>query len=67
VAILPAVRGGLAAPADLPVRYRPIADDGAFREIGMAWSGERRLLPAAERFRLYVVDNARTLFPAMTG
>jgi DNA-binding transcriptional LysR family regulator len=67
VAILPAVRGGLAAPADLPLRYRPIADDGAFREIGMAWSGERRLLPAAERFRRYVVDNARALFPAMTG
>lgn len=67
VAIVPAVRTGLAGPSDLPLRYLPISDDGAIREIGIAWSAERRLLPAAERFRQYVIDNARRLFPAMTG
>jgi LysR family transcriptional regulator, transcription activator of glutamate synthase operon len=67
VAVVPAVRGGLAAPADLPLRYRPIADDGAFREIGIAWPAERRLLPAADRFRQYVIGHARLLFPSLTG
>jgi DNA-binding transcriptional LysR family regulator len=33
----------------------PIADGGASREVGLAWSEERRLLPSAELFRQHVL------------
>ncbi len=32
-----------------------IADDGAYREVGLAWSQQRRLLPSAELFRQAVL------------
>lgn len=57
VAIVPMVRRELTAESS--VRYLRIADDGAAREIGIAWSTERRLLPAAERFRRHVIDQVR--------
>ncbi|MGD9959911.1 LysR family transcriptional regulator [Nocardioides sp.] len=34
----------------------PLSDPGAFREVGVAWSRERRLLPSAELFRQYVIS-----------
>ncbi len=40
------------------IAYRPIADPEAQRQIGVAWSRERRLLPAATEFRRHVVDYA---------
>jgi DNA-binding transcriptional LysR family regulator len=55
VAVLPAPRDRV---RDDPVRYRPIADRTAVRQIGIAWSRERRMLPAAERFRRHVIDTA---------
>lgn len=36
----------------------PIRDAGACREVGVAWSAEHRLLPAAEMFREHVLDRA---------
>jgi LysR family transcriptional activator of glutamate synthase operon len=43
----------------------PISDVGAFREVGVAWSPERRLLPAAEMFLAHVLDRAAAgLLPA---
>jgi LysR family transcriptional regulator, transcription activator of glutamate synthase operon len=36
----------------------PISDVGASRKVGVAWSAERRLLPAAEMFREHVLDRA---------
>ena len=33
-----------------------LTDDGAHREVGLAWSTSRRLLPSAELFREYVLD-----------
>ena len=43
--------------ADLSV-YREILDAGAVREIFLAWSAERRLLPAADLFRKHVIRRA---------
>jgi LysR family transcriptional activator of glutamate synthase operon len=40
-------------------RLVALADPGARREIGLAWSTERRLLPAADVFRRFVLGQAR--------
>ena len=37
----------------------PLEDRGAFREVGLAWSNERRLLPSADLFRQHVLTTAR--------
>ncbi len=58
VAIVPAPRSGSAEPDGAAVRHLLISDPGATREVGLAWSAERRLLPAADRFRQYVIDRA---------
>jgi LysR family transcriptional regulator, transcription activator of glutamate synthase operon len=58
VAIVPAARRGVAQGAPRVLRHVPIADPGATREIGLAWSAERRLLPAADEFRRYVIERA---------
>lgn len=58
VAIVPEVsadHGGLALE---DVSYLPIGDPEAVRHIGLAWSSERRLLPAAELFRKHVISAA---------
>jgi LysR family transcriptional activator of glutamate synthase operon len=67
---LPTIRGFVAAGlgvAIVPVttetaagrlHYLELTDRGARREIGMAWSAERKLLPAAELFRAHVADRA---------
>jgi DNA-binding transcriptional LysR family regulator len=54
VAIVPAARETAAGR----LRYLELTDRGAVREIGMAWSAERTLLPAAELFRAHVADHA---------
>ena len=59
VAIVPMTRRSLAAEPSASVAYLGITDAGAARDIGIAWSTERRLLPAAERFRRHVVDEVR--------
>lgn len=58
VAIVPAPRVGHWDLAVGPLRYLKITDPGAEREIGLAWSTERRLLPAASLFRKHVIDRA---------
>jgi DNA-binding transcriptional LysR family regulator len=55
VAVLPVPRDSV---RDDQVRYQPIADRAAVRQIGIAWSRERRILPAADRFRRHVIDSA---------
>jgi LysR family transcriptional activator of glutamate synthase operon len=57
VAVVPAPR---AASAERAVSYLAIEDPAAVREISLTWPGDRRLLPAAERFRDYVVGRAAT-------
>lgn len=47
--------------AEPPTRFRGVrllrlTDPGAFRDIGLAWSLERRLLPSADLFRRHVLE-----------
>jgi DNA-binding transcriptional LysR family regulator len=56
VAIVPST-GTLGAETG-GLRLLPIADAGASRDVGVSWSTERRLLPAAEMFRRHVLDRA---------
>ncbi len=58
IAIMPAPHDGSGSSSDDGVRYLPIDDPLAVREIGLAWSAERRLLPSAELFRSHVVRRA---------
>jgi DNA-binding transcriptional LysR family regulator len=55
VSILPAARDGAPGAAGGPLRHLRIPDPQAARDIGVAWSTERRLLPAAELFRQHVI------------
>ena len=36
-------------------RLVPLSDEGAFRDVGVAWSKTRRLLPSADLFRRHVL------------
>ena len=49
-----------AAPLRL-LRLVPLLDHAAARDIGLAWSGRRRLLPSAELFRQHVLSQAGLL------
>jgi LysR family transcriptional regulator, transcription activator of glutamate synthase operon len=56
VAIVPAPRAGSPVAGPGPVRYLPILDDGAERDIYLTWPADKPLLPAAELFRGHVID-----------
>jgi DNA-binding transcriptional LysR family regulator len=56
VSILPMAHDGAFGSAGGPLRHLPITDHQASRDIGVAWSTERRLLPAAELFRQHVIE-----------
>ena len=58
VAIVPASPGAVPESTAARLRHLAIADAEAVRDIGVTWSRERRLLPAAELFRGYVLDRA---------
>jgi LysR family transcriptional regulator, transcription activator of glutamate synthase operon len=67
IAIVPALREGSPDVATGPLQHVQIADPRAVREIGLAWSGTRRLLPTAELFRDHVIRRAAShLLPAVT-
>lgn len=59
VAIVPSTHTGSVTDAG-PVSYLEISGVHAVREIGLTWSADRRLLPAAEVFRRHVSDRARS-------
>ena len=66
VAIVPALREGSPETVTGPLHYVEIADPLAIRGIGLTWSTERRLLPAAELFREHAIGRATArLFPAV--
>lgn len=52
VAVLPPPRAGEQATDS--ARYLALSDPRAVREIGLSWSADRRLLPAAQLFREHV-------------
>lgn len=56
VAVVPALPGEVLAHAGGPERSVRLTDRGAFRDVGLAWSRNRRLLPSAELFRRHVLD-----------
>ena len=56
-------------PAPRPRSEEPrlrLTDPGAHREVGLAWSKERRLLPSAEMFRQHVLEASRTQLGEVT-
>ena len=66
VAIVPALREGSPDAVIGPLHYLEIADPQAVRGIGLTWSTERRLLPAAELFREHAIGRANArLLPAV--
>jgi LysR family transcriptional activator of glutamate synthase operon len=58
VAVLPSDGGGAGGDRGSPHQVR-ITDDGAYREVGLAWLPERRLLPSAALFRQHVMGRGR--------
>lgn len=58
VAVVPAPPAESPDVIGRPVSYPHIEDSGALREICLTWSAERRLPPAAERFREHVITRA---------
>jgi LysR family transcriptional activator of glutamate synthase operon len=67
VAIVPAPREDAADPPTGPIRYLQISDAHAVREIGLAWSTERRLLPAAKLFRDHAIASASSRVSARSA
>ena len=65
VAIVPATPEPTGDVRAERVALLPISDAGAVREVGVAWSAEHRLLPAAQMFRTHVLHRAAAgLLPA---
>jgi LysR family transcriptional activator of glutamate synthase operon len=58
VAIIPAVASEAQAPVGRERLVR-LTDPAAYREVGLAWPAERRLLPSADLFRRHVLDNTQ--------
>ena len=59
IALIPGSGRQPASAAVERIRYLDLIDVHAIREIGLFWSADRRLLPAAELFRQHVVDRGR--------
>lgn len=57
VSILPAMGEDPLPRYAATARLVALADPGAHREIGLAWSTQRRLLPAADLFRRFVLTS----------
>ncbi|MCK0112492.1 LysR family transcriptional regulator [Ornithinimicrobium sp. F0845] len=56
VSVLPAPPAHDTADSPASIRYLPLADRHAVREIGLTWSEEHRMLPAARLFREHVMQ-----------
>jgi LysR family transcriptional activator of glutamate synthase operon len=56
VAIVPTSMMSTNEPVRSELTYRAVADPGAVLEIGIAWSTQRRMLPAAEVFLTHCTD-----------
>jgi DNA-binding transcriptional LysR family regulator len=52
VALVPATDTGSRSGNGGTERLVRLADEGAYRDVGLAWSKERRLLPSADLFRV---------------
>lgn len=63
VAVMPASWDPTPDLSTRRVHHLQLTDPGAIREIGIAWSTERRLLPAAELFLAHVTQDATEPMP----
>ena len=59
VAIVPALPAEARALVGGAERLVRLTDPGAFRDIGLTWTRNRRLLPSAELFRRHVLEGPR--------
>jgi DNA-binding transcriptional LysR family regulator len=59
VAIVPALAAEVRQAGSGAERLVRLTDPGAFREVGLAWSKNRRLLPSAELFHSHVLEGTR--------
>ena len=59
VAIVPALPAEVRQAGSGAEQLVRLSDPGAFREVGVAWSKNRRLLPSAELFHRHVLDGAQ--------
>lgn len=57
VAVVPALAVQTLPGSSASERFIPLSDDGAHREVGLAWSHSRPLLPSAELFRQHVLSS----------
>jgi DNA-binding transcriptional LysR family regulator len=60
VAIVPAMDAGPQPSSPGAARLIRLTNDGAHRDVGLAWSHARRLLPSAELFRRHVLAARQT-------
>jgi LysR family transcriptional activator of glutamate synthase operon len=58
VAIVPGTDSQTGTDSAAAVPLISLVDDGAHRDVGIAWSETRRLLPSAELFRQYVLSSS---------
>jgi DNA-binding transcriptional LysR family regulator len=58
IAVVPALREGSPDAVPGSLHYAEMSDPRAVRAIGLTWSTERRLLPAAELFRQHTIHRA---------
>lgn len=56
ISILPSLGAAVGRIGTDGVMLRPIADPGASRQLGMAWTTTHPLLPSADLFRQFVID-----------
>jgi DNA-binding transcriptional LysR family regulator len=66
VALVPDANSAVHGLANPAMRYLPVTDTGAVREIGVAWSIEPKLLPAVELFRQHIMAQAGRTYPPRT-
>jgi LysR family transcriptional activator of glutamate synthase operon len=66
VAVVPAADVHTSATGTRDEQLLRLTDPGAHREVGLAWSKERRLLPSAELFREHVLEASRTQLGEVT-
>jgi LysR family transcriptional regulator, transcription activator of glutamate synthase operon len=59
VSIVPALPAEVRQAGSGSERLVRLTDPGAFRDVGLAWSKNRRLLPSAELFRRHVLQGPR--------
>lgn len=59
VAVVPAMEQRTSTRSSRGESLLRLTDEGAYRDVGLAWSQRRRLLPSGELFRQHVVMSAR--------